>query len=226
MIRAALAGLAAVLTLAACGDDAGPALPYRTVPVTPFMGEAVMGDPAAKVEVVEYASTTCSHCKAFHDEVLPELKAKYIDTGKARLLYRVMPTPPVGLSMAGGALARCAGESKFFAMITDLFDSQGELIEATRQPRRLQRLLVSLGGRHGLSADEVGSCLADEKLTEHLIEIARDAPASVTGTPAFIVNGVDVEQNSLDALSAAIDSVLESPAPVTGAPTFLATGRR
>jgi protein-disulfide isomerase len=212
MIRTGFAGLAAAFALAACGDDSGPALPYTTVPVAPFMGEAVAGDPGAKVEIVEYASTTCGHCKAFHDEVLPELKAKYIDTGKARLLYRVMPTPPVELSMAGGALARCAGEDRFFAVIDDLFDSQDELVGATGQPRRLQRLLIGLGGRHGLSADEVGSCLADEKLTGRLIGIAREAPASVTGTPAFIVNGIDVEQNTLDALSAAIDSALGTPA--------------
>ena len=122
-----------------------------------------------------------------------------------------MPTPPVELSMAGGALARCAGEDRFFAVIDDLFDSQDELVGATGQPRRLQRLLISLGGRHGLSADEVGSCIADEKLTARLIGIARDAPASVTGTPTFIVNGVDVEQNTLDALSAAIDSALGTP---------------
>ena len=149
MIRIALAAFAAAFALAAC-DDNGPVEPYTTVDVTPFMGETVMGDKAAPVEIVEYASTTCSHCKAFHEQVMPELKAKYIDTGRARLVYRVLPTPPAELSVAGAALARCAGEDRFFAVINDLFENQGQLIEASRQPRKLQRLLIELGGRHDL----------------------------------------------------------------------------
>ena len=211
MVRIALAALAGALLTSAC-DGNGPALPHKTVPVTPFMGEAVMGDPAAKVEIVEYASTTCSHCKAFHETVLPELKKSYIGTGKAKLVFRIMPTPPPELSVASAALARCAGEEKFFTVIDDLFQNQETLIGAMRQPRRLQRELTELGSRHGLSADEVGSCIADTKLTRHIVDVARAAPASVTGTPSFIVNGKDVEQNSLEALSAAIDSALGSPA--------------
>jgi protein-disulfide isomerase len=211
MKRIAFAALAGALLVSAC-NDSGPALPHKTVPVTPFMGEAVMGSAAAPVEIVEYASTTCGHCKAFHEEVLPELKAKYVDTGMAKLVYRVMPTPPPELSVAGAALARCAGEEKFFAVIDDLFQNQETLINAMRQPRRLQRELTELGSRHGLSADEVGSCIAFEPLTQHLVDIARAAPSSVTGTPAFNVNGVDVEGNTLEALSAAIDSALAVPA--------------
>jgi protein-disulfide isomerase len=217
MMRTALAALAGALVLSAC-DDTGPALPHKTVPVTPFMGETVMGNAAAPVEIVEYASTTCGHCKAFHADVLPELKTKYIDTGKAKLVYRVMPTPPPELSVAGAALARCAGEEEYFAVIDDLFQNQEKLIGAMRQPRRLQRELTELGSRHGLSADEVGSCIADEKLTRHIVDIARAAPASVTGTPAFIVNGEDVEQNSLEALSAAIDSALGNPTGIPSEP--------
>jgi protein-disulfide isomerase len=217
MIRIALAAAISALALAAC-NDSGPPEPYNTVEVTPFMGEAVLGDPAAPIEIIEYASTTCSHCAAFHETVLPDLKTKYIDTGKARLVYRVLPTPPVELSVAGGALARCAGEDKFFDVIGDLFENQKSLVEATREPRKLQRFLLELGSRHGLSADEVGSCIASEPLTTHLIEVAGAAPESVTGTPAFFVNGKNVEGNSLEALSTAIDAAIATPASPAESP--------
>ena len=217
MIRIALAAFTATLALAAC-DDNGPVEAYTTVEVTPFMGEAVMRNPSAPVEILEYASTTCSHSKAFHEQVMPELKTKYIDTGKARLVYRVLPTPPVELSVAGAALARCAGEDRFFAVINDLFENQGQLIEASRQPRKLQRLLIELGGRDDLSADEVGRCIVSEPLTRHIVDVARAAPESVTSTPSFLVNGVDVDQNSLEALSAAIDSALGNPGTPAGTP--------
>lgn len=210
MHRILLAALALALT--ACGASDAPPAPYTTVPILPFLGEAVMGQAAAPVEVIEYASTTCGHCKAFHDGVLPDLKTKYIDTGKAKLVYRVMPTPPPELAMAGAAIARCAGEAKYFAVIDDLFKSQDNLLSAARQPRRLQRRLIELGGRHGLSADEVGTCIDDDALHKHSMDVARSAPSSITSTPSFIVNGKDVDENTLEALSAAIDAASAAPA--------------
>ena len=47
-----------------------------------------MGDPNAPVTLVEYAMFTCPHCAAFAKEVLPKIKANYIDTGKVRLVFR------------------------------------------------------------------------------------------------------------------------------------------
>src|SRR5689334_20634428 len=143
MIRASLA-LAAALVFAACEVPREPE-PYNTVAITPFLGEPVLGDPAAPVAITEYASTTCGHCKAFHDEIFPDLKAKYIDTGRARLIWVVMPTPPAPVSIAGAALARCAGEAGFFPVLDELFAQQDALVEASRNPWRLQKAFRDIG---------------------------------------------------------------------------------
>jgi len=203
-------GLAAALALSAC--DSEEARPWKTVEIAPFMGDAVMGDPAAPVEIVEYASTTCGHCAAFHEQMLPQLKTRYIDTGRARLRWIVMPTPPAEVSVAGAAIARCAGEGKFFDVIADLFDSQEEIIKAARSPRKLQEALVGLGGRHGLSADEVGSCVSDTNIQQLIIKAARAAPETVTGTPTFFVGGQQVDENSVEAIARVIDEKLAPPA--------------
>jgi len=202
MIRTGLA-LAAAALLAACGEP--KVVAFKTVPISPFMGEPVLGDPKSPVEIVEYASTTCGHCRALHEQVMPDLKKAYFDTGKAHLRYRVMPTPPPEISMAGAAIARCAGEKKFFDVIADLFDKQPQLLEAARSPGRVQQLLVAVGGRHRLSADEVGTCINDKAIQEVTIKVATDAPSFVTGTPTLIVNGDVVEEHTLAALSEAID---------------------
>ena len=47
--------------------------------------DRIMGDPNAPVEIVEYSSLTCPHCRNFHLNVLPEIKKKYIDTGKVKM---------------------------------------------------------------------------------------------------------------------------------------------
>lgn len=204
-MRAAF-GLAA-LALAACGESDEP-LPWKIVEISPFLGDPVMGDADAPVEIVEYASTTCGHCATFHQQMLPQLKERYIDTGKAKLRWIVMPTPPAELSVAGAAIARCAGEDKFFDVIADLFDRQDELLNAARSSRRLQEALVALGGRHGLTADEVGTCISDPEIQQITVAGAQNAPDTVTGTPTFFVNGKQVDENSADAVAAVVDAEL------------------
>ena len=211
MARIRLAFAAIAVLLGACEQPRAPE-PYNTVEITPFLGMPVMGDPKAPVLITEFASTTCGHCRAFHEQVFPELKAKYIDTGKVRLAWVVMPTPPVEISVAGAAIARCAGEAKFFDVIDDLFDHQNEIIESGRNPWRLQKNLRDLGARHGLNMDQVGTCIADKSIDAATHKYVRESPPFVSSTPTFVIAGKDVEQ-TMDDLSAAIDAELAKPTP-------------
>ena len=72
--------------------------------------------------IVEYASMTCPHCAHFHEATYPELKKKYIDTGKVRFIFREFPLDQ--LAAAGFMLARCAPKDDYFPMIETLFQQQ------------------------------------------------------------------------------------------------------
>ncbi len=50
--------------------------------------DKVLGNPDAKVTVIEYASPTCPHCASFSNDVLPALKEKYVETGQVKLIIR------------------------------------------------------------------------------------------------------------------------------------------
>ena len=84
--------------------------------------DVVLGDPNAETVIVEYASMTCPHCAHFYTEVFPKLKEKYIDTGKARFIFREFPLD--GLAVAASMLARCAGDDRFYPMVDGLFETQ------------------------------------------------------------------------------------------------------
>lgn len=213
LIRLVIAS--AVLMLAACEQPREPE-PWQTVEITPFLGTPFLGKADAPVVVTEYASTTCGHCRAFHEQVFPQLKEKYIDTGKIRLDWVVMPTPPLPISLAGAAIARCAGEDKFFAVIDDLFKNQNVIIESGANPWRLQKQLRELGARHGLNADQVGTCIADPALTEVTRKFVQESPPFITSTPSFLIGGQDVDQ-TIEALSAAIDAELAKAQPASPA---------
>src|SRR5947199_3127821 len=100
------------------------------------LGDEIQGQADAPVTIVEYASMTCPHCSHFHETTYPELKKKYIDTGKVRFIFREFPLDP--LAAAGSMLARCAGGDKYFPMIESLFAQQRDWV--TQKP--LQPMLA------------------------------------------------------------------------------------
>jgi len=217
MKRLHLAFASVALLLGAC-TPAAEIDAYTKVAISPFLGKPVLGDPDAPVELAEYASTTCGHCRAFHEEIFPQIKAKYIDTGKVKLAWYVLPTAPAPLSFAGAAIARCAGEDRFFEAIDVMFDEQEALFNAA-SPEDVKKQLNAIGAKFDLSPDAVSTCIDDPTILEATNAALADMPKTITGTPSFVINGVKIEPESLEGISAAIDAELaKAGAPVAPAP--------
>ena len=104
---AAAAGLAAGVSTAASAAS-WPAAP----------GDMNLGNPAARVRVVEYMSLTCAHCAHFNAEVFPAFKTKYIDTGRVFYTARELLTAPAQVAAAGVMMARCNGGARYFPIMT------------------------------------------------------------------------------------------------------------
>jgi protein-disulfide isomerase len=156
------------------------------------LGEQVLGDDKAPVTIIEYASMTCPHCAHFALTTFPQIKEKYVDTGKVRFILREFPFDPV----ASGAfmLARCAGKDKYFAVVDLLFRTQTTW--AVEKP--LQPMLATLK-QAGFTEDSFKACLANQKVLDG-IEWVRNRAADkfkVQSTPTFFING----QMSVGALS-------------------------
>jgi protein-disulfide isomerase len=148
------------------------------------LGDVVVGRPDAPVTIIEYASMTCSHCANFHNNVYPEMKKKYIDTGKVRYILREFPLDP--LAAAGFMLARCAGNDKYHAMVEMLFQRQNDWVTQNPIPP-----LLALAKQAGFTQESFESCLKDQKVLE-AIESVRTHGADklgVNSTPTFFING-------------------------------------
>jgi protein-disulfide isomerase len=164
------------------------------------------GSADAKVTIIEYASMTCPHCAHFHEETMPVLKSKYIDTGKVRFTLREFPFDP--LATAAFMLARCAGDKRD-AMI-DLFFAQQKNWAFTNTP--LQGL-VNLAKQAGMSQETFDACLKDQKLYDNVNQV-RDRGAktfNVDATPTFFINGKKTSGAlSPDELDKALEPLLKS----------------
>ena len=146
--------------------------------------DQVLGAAEAPVTIVEYASMTCPHCAHFHETTFPELKKRYIDTGKVRFIFREFPLDP--LATAGSVLARCAGDGKYFPMIETLFSMQ-----RTWAVQKPLAPLLAIAKQAGFSQESFEKCLDDRKLAADVEKIRDNAAQKfgVNSTPTFFING-------------------------------------
>jgi protein-disulfide isomerase len=162
-----------------------------------------MGNPNAKVKVVEYASASCPHCARFNNNVFPQFKAKYIDTGKVYYTFKEYLTPPENVAAAGFLVARCAGKDKYFQVLDAIFSQQQEMF----QTGDFRGVLLRIAQSAGLTEQQFNACLNDEAAMKALNERVTRAVQQdkITGTPTFFFNGKKVAEGevTLDQLSQA-----------------------
>jgi protein-disulfide isomerase len=147
--------------------------------------DRILGSPDAPITIVEYASLTCPHCAHFANDVLPELKKKWIDTGKAKLVLRDFPLDEPALRAA--MIARCAPPDRYYAYVDTFFASQDKWVMARDYREALARL-VKLGG---MNKEEFDSCLNNSALENKIVEgrLVASKELEVNSTPTFFING-------------------------------------
>ena len=147
--------------------------------------EHVLGDENAPVTMIEYASLTCPHCATFHNDVLPEIKEKLIDTGKLKLVFRDYPLD--GVALRAAAVAQCAGDDRYFGVLNMLFKSQLTWARS-EDPIDGIKQVVRFGGMNG---DAVDACLADQAMIDAIVasRMKGEQEYNVSSTPSFILDG-------------------------------------
>ena len=170
--------------------------------------DMALGDPKAPVTIIEYASMTCPHCAHFDEVTFPELKKRYIDTGKVRYILREFPLD--NLAAAAFMLARCAGENdpnKYFALVNTLFHQQNQwAVEKPLAP------LLAIAKQAGFTEQSFNACLANQKILDSIESMRQRAidKFKVHSTPTFFVNGKIVEgAMSIEEMAKIIDPYLK-----------------
>ena len=145
--------------------------------------EKVLGDPGARVTIIEFASLSCPHCAEFHKTRFDWLKENYIDTGKVRFVFRDFPLNRPAL--LGSMVAHCAEPSKYFAYLSLLFKNQEKW--AFSQP--VEEQLVKLARVSGMGQEKLLNCLQDEALAERIIQSRLESQNTynIESTPSFLV---------------------------------------
>lgn len=167
----------------------------------------VTGNPRAKVTVIEYASASCPHCARFDAEIFPALKAKYVDTGKVKYVFREFLTPPEQIAAAGFMLGRCAGKAHYFHVVEQVFQAQPEIYNSN-DPKAV---FVRIAKDNGLSEAQLDACLTDKAAIDALNARVKQAVEvqKVTGTPTFFVDGVKLDEHGKEPDLALFDAAIQ-----------------
>lgn len=163
-----------------------------------------MGNPAAKVKLVEYGSMTCSHCAHFDETGYAPLVQNYVRTGKVAFEFRNFIRDPYDLAAA--LTARCGEPVRFFALTNGLFQTRETWIGKVqagqdrlqayqgKEPVEFLPVIGSVAGfdsfaaTRGIPAAKVKACLASKPEIDKLMAM-RNAASFVQGTPTFLING-------------------------------------
>ena len=170
----------------------------------------VMGNPNAKVKLVEIGSLFCPYCKRFEDEGSPQLVEKYVKTGNVSWEFR--PYAIHGpIDVAADIVARCGGVKTFFPLTMALYKDQPileEKVQAAPKEKleQIQNLptnqvfvewatllgLQDWAAARGVPQAKSNQCLADQKMIDREVQVMSDVNSQYpefSGTPSFIING-------------------------------------
>ena len=218
MSRKTIIATAVIVVIAAAGlawhvmskDGATPALAAdikgANYTITPQ--DMTMGNPKAKVVLIEYAAPRCPHCAHFNEEAFPPLKKNYIDTGKVFYVFRVLP-----LAAADGAaekLARCQSRTNYFPLMDRLFRTQKEW-DDMYGVTDVRGGLLKQAKAFGMTEKQFDTCIADTKQDAFINKVAQDGATryGLSSTPSLVINGKLVPDAAEYApLSKALDAAL------------------
>lgn len=210
--RAAVAAIS-VIALTACGAaDTSNAQEGTPGSSGIALTDIALGDADAPVTIVEYASWTCPACLQFHTDVIPMLKADYVETGQVKFVFREFPTPPANISVAGFAIARCAGEDRYYDAIDDLFAAQTNVLNLARSGGDIEGALRAVASSYGIEGDGFNDCLANKDVTYAIGEsVMKGDSQGVNSTPTVFLNGEKLQGydwRTADGMKALLDSEL------------------
>ena len=151
----------------------------------------VIGDENAPITIIEYASLSCSHCANFHVNTLPELIKEFVDTGKAKIVFRDFPFNYPAL--LGSMVLRCVPDNIRYQYSNALYQLQSKWV--IRENAKTKQELYKIMQSGGMTKENFNNCIENVELENEILKEVMNAQSefNIKSTPSFIINGILLE---------------------------------
>ena len=152
----------------------------------------ISGNENAKITIIAYESLTCSHCADFHNDVYPQLKKEYIDTGLAKIEFRHFPLDIAALNAS--KIVQCESRQGL-KILESLYSNQqawvkGSTVEEVNES--LQQFIKKEGFK--INFEE---CVNDKKVEDFVLNDRIEGAKNfkINATPTIIINNKKFEKS-------------------------------
>ena len=169
-------------------------LPAKSISILDITeNDFIIGDINAPITIIEYASLSCGHCASFHNNTLAELKKEYVDTGKARIVFRDFPFNYPAL--LGSMALQCIPNNVRYDYMNALFALQSTWVN--RENNKSKQELFKIMQSGGMTKVEFETCISNAQLEEKILQgvINAQNEFNIRSTPSFLINDMLVEGN-------------------------------
>jgi len=147
----------------------------------------VLGADNAPVKIKVFSSLTCPHCANFHIKIIPEIKKKYIDSGKVQLIFIDFPLDQAAFNAS--KLLHCLDQKNQLTFLDTIYENQDKWTSGSNINEinnNLKKIVQTLG----ISSRQFNKCLNDEIIADKILNdrIDGDQKYSINSTPTIIIN--------------------------------------
>ena len=153
----------------------------------------IIGNSDAPITIIEYASLSCHHCADFHINTLPKIIEEFVDTGKAKIVFRDFPFNYPAL--LGSMVLRCVPNEFRYQDTDALYQLQSKWI--VREKDQINKELYKIMQSGGMSKEQFNQCIENEEVENRILQgiISAQNEYKIKSTPSFIINGTLLEGN-------------------------------
>jgi protein-disulfide isomerase len=168
----------------AVGAPKGRELPIPTQPVSLASG-ATLGNPAATIAILEFSDFECPYCASFSLKVLPEVKAKFLDPGHVKFVFRHFPLPMHANAVSAAKAATCGSEQGRFMEFHDRLFAAPKAFDGGDRDVALRSLGIDIG-KYDRCLSTTGESIVRE-------DVRAAQALGITGTPTFMIGVVETD---------------------------------
>jgi len=152
----------------------------------------ISGNENAKITIIAYESLTCSHCANFHNDVYPQLKKEYIDTGLAKIEFRHFPLDIAAFNAS--KIVQCKNDQSL-EILESLYSNQQAWVKGSTADEinaNLKKFIENEGFKINFE-----KCIGNKEIEDFVLNDRIEGAKNfkINATPTIIINDEKFEKS-------------------------------